>query len=72
MKRCYFCGGKIVSKRIRHVHQWGDKIVLFENLEAEVCTQCGEVYLPPKTLEFIDKEAKEKPHKLVSIPVYYG
>ena len=35
MKACYFCQGKVVNKRIRHVHHWGDEIVIFEK-DAEI------------------------------------
>ena len=44
MKTCYFCKGEVVKKKIQHVHQWGEKIVLFEDVPAEVCQQCGEIY----------------------------
>lgn len=55
MKKCYFCKGKLIQKRINHLHSWGDKIILFEDVEAEVCTQCGEVYFAPEVLKKMDK-----------------
>jgi len=58
-KRCYFCKGILSKEKIRHFHQWGEKVVLFEDLEVEKCTQCGEVFLDPPTLERIDAKAKE-------------
>jgi len=64
MKRCYFCKGVLSKERIRHFHQWGEDVVLFENLEVEKCTQCGEVFLEPKTVREIDAKAKEiREHK---------
>ncbi|GAJ12394.1 unnamed protein product [marine sediment metagenome] len=54
MKRCYFCRGEIVEKKIRHIHQWGSKIIIFKDLPAEVCRQCGEVYLSPMVVDKID------------------
>ena len=45
MKTCYFCKGEVVEKRIQHVHQWDEKTVIFEDVPAEVCHQCGEVFL---------------------------
>jgi len=54
MKRCYFCGGEIVEKKIQHIHEWGNKIIIFRELPAEVCKQCGEVYLSPEVVEKID------------------
>ncbi len=72
MKTCYFCQGKVVNKRIRHVHHWGDEIVIFENAPAEVCTQCGEVYLSPEMLEMMDKVTLERtpPDKSIAVPVF--
>jgi len=55
MDRCYFCKGKVESKAIWHVHQWGDKIFIFKNVPAEVCTQCGETYFGPEGLEQMDR-----------------
>lgn len=59
MKKCYICKGILSKEKIRHFHQWGDKVVLFENLEVEKCTQCGEVFLDPQTLSLIDQKAEE-------------
>ncbi len=72
MTICYFCKGKVRSKRIRHVHHWGDEIVIFENVPAEVCEQCGEVYFAPDVLEMMDKATlkKQKPDKTLAVPVF--
>ncbi len=72
MQKCYFCGGKVIEKRIRHVHHWGDEIVIFENVLADVCTQCGEVYLAPEVLKAMDKATLEKrtPDKSLKVPVF--
>ena len=72
MKTCYFCKGKIINKRVRHVHHWGDEIVIFENVPAEVCTQCGEVYFSPEVLGMMDKATlgRTPPDKSISVPVF--
>lgn len=72
MKKCYFCQGKIINKRIRHVHQWGDEIVIFENVPAEVCTQCGEVYFSPDVLKMMDSSTLQdaSPEKSIAVPVF--
>ena len=71
MEKCYFCKGKLIKKKINHLHSWGDKIILFEDVEAEVCTQCGEVYFPPKVLKKMDKVVASsfKAKKKITIPV---
>lgn len=71
MKKCYFCRGSIVKKNVSHIHQWGEKIVLFEDIPAEVCEQCGEVYFSPDTIEIMDRATREmsKIKKRINVPV---
>ena len=71
MKKCYFCKGRLIKKKIQHLHTWGKKIILFEDVEAEVCNQCGEVYFSPKVLKKIDKVATKafKAKREITIPV---
>ena len=71
MKRCYFCRGEVVEKKTAHVHCWGDKIILFQNVPAEVCKQCGENYFKPEILEAFDKatEHLERIKRTIEIPV---
>jgi YgiT-type zinc finger domain-containing protein len=70
-KTCPFCKGNIEIRRISHMHQWGEEFYLFENIEAEVCGQCGETFFLPGTLKAIDKfvTEKKKSEKTISIPV---
>lgn len=72
MKECYFCKGKVIKKKIRHVHHWNKEIVIFENVPAEVCTQCGEMYFSPDVLEMMDNAMLEHttPDKSIEVPVY--
>ena len=74
MTKCYFCKAPLQREKIRHFHQWGETAVLFENLEVEKCTQCGEVFLDPKTVELIDRKtedikAQNGSFRSISIPV---
>ena len=72
MKTCYFCQGKLLCKKITHVHTWGDKIFLFKDVPAEVCKQCGETYFRPDVLERMDEVATSDmmPKATVSVPVF--
>lgn len=72
MRVCYLCKGKVVKEKVRHVHHWGKKIILFEDVPAEVCQQCGEVYFSPDALQAMDRVVlnKTKPKKRVSVPVF--
>jgi YgiT-type zinc finger domain-containing protein len=72
MGSCYFCKGQLVKKHITHIHTWGEKIVLFEDVPAEVCTQCGETYFSPEVLERMDNVVTSgtKPRTTIAIPVF--
>jgi len=69
---CYYCGGRVVPQRIRHVHPWKGQVFIFDDAPADVCQQCGEVYFPPKTLEMFDRIVREgsKPTTTVSVPIF--
>lgn len=71
MEYCYFCKGTVVKKKVKHVHIWGEEILVFENVGAEVCTQCGEIYFAPEVLEVMDKETQKPamPRKSMVLPV---
>ena len=71
MKRCYFCKGELTKKRVTHMHSWADKLILFEQTPAEVCKQCGEVYLRPDVVKAFDKatEHLEKIKQTIEVPV---
>lgn len=71
MKRCYFCKGELVEKKISHVHSWLDKLVLFKQTPAEVCKQCGEVYFKPEVAEAFDKITAriDKIKQTIQVPV---
>lgn len=52
------------------MHTWGDTFILFENIDAEVCTQCGEVYFTPDVLELIDKKTQDLViERTIEVPV---
>lgn len=72
MERCYFCKGRVEPRRIRHVYEWGERIYVFENVPAEVCTQCKESYFAPETVRRFDAivEGAEKSRRKMQVPVY--
>jgi YgiT-type zinc finger domain-containing protein len=72
MDRCYFCRGKVITKKIDHLHRWGDAMLLVKGLPAEVCEECKEVYLPPASLYLLDNlmAKRETPTEFIQIPVY--
>jgi YgiT-type zinc finger domain-containing protein len=52
---CEFCGGATTKKNVRKQHWLHGKLYLVENVEAEVCSECGERYFHAKTLDAIDR-----------------
>lgn len=71
MKTCFYCKGPLRRRRIEHMYEWGGARYLIRNVAAEVCAQCGEVYLAPKTLDAIDRVVeRKKPDGYVSVAVY--
>ena len=59
---CEFCGGKTSKKKVRRQHWLHGRLYVLENVEAEVCTACGERYFHARTLDSIDRllEGKHK------------
>jgi YgiT-type zinc finger domain-containing protein len=72
MDRYYFCRGRVVVRKIDHLHRWGDALLLVKGLRAEVCEECREVYLPPDSLHLLDNlvTKAEAPTEFIQIPVY--
>ena len=72
MDRCYFCKGKVESTSLCHVHQWGERVFMFKNVPADVCTECGETYFGPEALEQMDRIVADQPEpeEVVEVPVY--
>ena len=52
---CEFCNGNTVKKKVIRQHWLRDNLYIVENVEAEVCTECGERYFHATTLDAIDR-----------------
>ena len=52
---CEFCGGKTIRKKVKRQHWLRGKLYIVENVDAEVCTKCGERYFHATTLDEIDR-----------------
>ena len=50
----------------------GDKLVIFDDTPAEVCSQCGETYFSPEVLEMMDKATLDgtPPDRELAVPVF--
>ncbi len=52
---CEFCSGNTAKTTVKKQHWLKGKLYIIENVEAEVCNQCGERYFHAKTLDAIDR-----------------
>lgn len=52
---CEFCGGQTRNKKVKRQHWLRGRLYIVENVEAEVCTECGERYFHATTLDNIDQ-----------------
>lgn len=52
---CEFCGGKTIKRKVRKVHWLQQQLYIVDDVEAEVCQDCGERYYHATTLDAIDR-----------------
>lgn len=52
---CEFCGGKTFKKKVRKVHWLAEQLYIVDDVNAEVCEECGERYYHALTLDAIDR-----------------
>jgi YgiT-type zinc finger domain-containing protein len=51
---CDFCGGETRLKKVKRSHWLEHNLDIIEDVDAEVCSECGERYFHAKTLDAID------------------
>lgn len=70
-ERCAVCGGEFRQTTITHEERRGANLYIFQNVPAQVCTACGEVWIEEATLQEIDRLIREgEPVRKVETPVY--
>lgn len=70
-KTCANCGGALVKQEIDYEKKVGNRRALFENVPAQVCTRCEEVWLDASVAEKIEKLFWKslRPKKWLRIPI---
>jgi YgiT-type zinc finger domain-containing protein len=58
--KCEFCDSETVARTVKKQHWFKGRLYIIENVEAEVCPQCGERYFHATTLDRIDRMIAEK------------
>jgi YgiT-type zinc finger domain-containing protein len=69
---CEYCGGTIVDKRVTVHRKVKGKYILFENVPAGVCQECGTRYYAANVLKLIEDgmRGRQKVEREVLVPVY--
>ena len=57
--KCEFCDGETSVRKVRKQHGHRGKLYLIENVDAEVCQECGERYYHARTLDRLDALIQE-------------
>ena len=57
---CCFCKGSTKPRRVTLQHWLKGKLYIVENVEAKICTGCGERYFHAKKLDAIDAMLQKK------------
>lgn len=68
---CEFCGGETRIKKVKRQHWLRGRLYIIENVEAEVCQECGERYFHAATLDAIDRHllAEHAVKKQISVEI---
>ncbi len=53
--KCDFCDGETSPQRVKKQHWLRGRLYLIENVQADVCPDCGQRYFHAKTLDAIDR-----------------
>jgi len=69
--KCGFCDGETALRKVRKQHWHKGRLYIVENVEAEVCPECGERYFHARTLDKIDAiiEGDHEVKELLSVEV---
>ncbi len=52
---CEFCSGTTKKRKVKRQHWVKGRLYIVEDVEAEVCVECGERYFHATTLDAIDR-----------------
>ena len=70
-ERCAVCGGSLRATMLTHEERRGTALYLFQNVPAQACPACGEIWIDEVTLRAIDRLIREgRPTRKVQTPLY--
>jgi HTH-type transcriptional regulator / antitoxin MqsA len=69
--QCSVCSGKLKDSTITHEERRGNQLYLFQNVPAQVCSDCGESWIEEAVLQEIDRLIESgEPVREVKTPVF--
>jgi YgiT-type zinc finger domain-containing protein len=69
--RCYFCGADTEARSVTVDERWEGRLVSVEDVPADVCPQCGEVYYGPEAVRRLEELRRQRPPATtIQVPVY--
>lgn len=75
INRCSVCKGNLIYKKITYTQELEGKVYVVNDVPALVCSQCGEQYLSPETVDriqkVIEKGEQKKLKPIQQIPVFH-
>jgi YgiT-type zinc finger domain-containing protein len=57
---CDFCGGKVSPQKVTFLHRCRGREQLFNDVDVEMCEDCGEKYFHTLTLNDLDRRIFNK------------
>jgi len=69
LTKCYFCGGKVKEEEVSVDFWWGEKLVIFENVPARVCGQCGEKFFSAEVYKQMEDMVRRGERPLTHVTV---
>lgn len=69
---CVFCSGKREKREVRVDRRRGERLIVFDKVPAETCSDCGEVYFSQAVMEAMESYLKDthfSPTETLEVPV---
>ncbi len=67
---CSYCSGSVLERHVVVEAWFGDKLVVFEDVPAGVCENCGEEYFSADVQKQMLTIMKQPPKKKMEVPVF--
>jgi len=71
MNQCSVCHSQTVHQLVTYIQWYEGKLVLVENVPAEICPNCGEQYFSPEVADKVQHAiTAQTSSKTLSVPVF--